>query len=113
MIGGDFNIVRSPLDKCNGNVDPRWVDKFNAWVEMWSLMEINLSGRVYSWGNNQENLIMSKLDRIFCTTGFDALFPLASARALAGVGSDHTPLSGILGKILFARNQALSLRNGG
>ena len=35
---------------------------------------------------------MYKLDRIFCTTGFDSLFPLASARALTRAGSDHTPI---------------------
>jgi hypothetical protein len=28
----------------------------------------------------------------FCTTTFDAKFPLASARALSRSGSDHTPL---------------------
>jgi hypothetical protein len=29
--------------------------------------------------NNVDNLIMSKLDRIFCSTNFKALFPLAHA----------------------------------
>ena len=34
MVGGDFNLVRSQEDKSNGNVDYRWVDRFNAWVEI-------------------------------------------------------------------------------
>jgi endonuclease/exonuclease/phosphatase family metal-dependent hydrolase len=59
---------------------------------MWALLEIGVSGRIYTWGNNQENHVMCKLDRIFCTTTFDAKFPLASARALSRSGSDHTPL---------------------
>ena len=48
--------------------------------------------RLYTWGHNQENLIMSKIDRIFCTTEFDASFPMASSRVLPRVGSDHTPV---------------------
>ena len=35
---------------------------------------------------------MSRIDRIFCTTSFDSLFPLAHAKALPRLGSDHTPL---------------------
>jgi hypothetical protein len=35
---------------------------------------------------------MCKLDRIFCTTNFDVVFPLSSARALARIGTDHTPI---------------------
>ncbi|XP_073355615.1 uncharacterized protein [Aegilops tauschii subsp. strangulata] len=92
IIGGDFNLVSSIDDKNNGNINFRWADKFNVWVDMWSLLEINMSGRLYTWGNNQENLSMDKIDRIFCTTEFDAAYPLASARVLPRVGSDHTPI---------------------
>ena len=92
IIGGDFNLVRSQEDKNNRAVDFKWVDKFNAWIEIWGLMEINVAGRHYTWSNNQENLVMSRIDRVFCTTSFEALFPLAKVEALARLGSDHTPL---------------------
>jgi hypothetical protein len=65
LIGGDFNLIRSVLDKNNDNIDYKWVDKFNTWVEMWDLLEINLDGRAYTWGNNQENQVMCRLDRVF------------------------------------------------
>jgi endonuclease/exonuclease/phosphatase (EEP) superfamily protein YafD len=32
IIGGDFNLVRSQLDKNNGIIDHRWADKFNVWI---------------------------------------------------------------------------------
>lgn len=32
MIGGDFNLVRSVMDKSNGVVNFRWVDLFNEWI---------------------------------------------------------------------------------
>ena len=92
LIGGDFNLVRSQQDKSNGSVDQKWADRFNAWIDLWALMEIGLAGRAYTWSNNQENVIMSRIDRIFCTTHLESIFPLAHARALTRVGSDHTPI---------------------
>jgi hypothetical protein len=92
IIGGDFNLVRSQLDKSNGNIDHRCANKFNAWVELWDLVEIGLPGRAFTWANNQENLIMSRIDRFFCTTELKVKFPLAHARALPRVGSDHIPI---------------------
>lgn len=38
LIGGDFNLVRYNI----GRVDNKWCDKFNAWIEIWSLLEIKL-----------------------------------------------------------------------
>lgn len=65
IVGGDFNLVRSQCDKNNGRVDFKWVDKFNSWVDFWSLVEINMTGRMYTWANNQADLIMSRIDRFF------------------------------------------------
>lgn len=92
LIGGDFNLVRSCKDKNNGNVNQKWCDNFNAWVEIWSLLEVKLSGRKFTWANNQADLIMSTIDRIFCSTEFEAMFPLGAAQALPRLGSDHTPI---------------------
>ena len=52
IVGGDFNLVRTPEDKNDGNIDFRWSDRFNSWVDMWYLLEINMSGRNYTWCNN-------------------------------------------------------------
>jgi hypothetical protein len=41
-MGGDFNLVRFQSDKSNGVINHRWSDKFNAWVEIWSLLEVKL-----------------------------------------------------------------------
>ena len=35
---------------------------------------------------------MSTIDRTYCNTELDAIFPLASTQALARIGSDHTPI---------------------
>lgn len=92
LIGGDFNLVRYKKDKSNGKVDLKWCDKFNAWIEIWSLMEIKMASRKFTWTNNQADLIMSTIDRLFCNTDLDGIFPLSSFKALPRVGSDHTPI---------------------
>lgn len=55
-------------------------------------MEIKPANRSFTWANNQENRIMARLDRIFVSTDWDKLFPLAMVKALCKEGSDHTPL---------------------
>ena len=61
-------------------------------MDIWGLLEVKLSNKKYTWANNQENLIMSTIDRIFCTTDLDAMFPLSSTLAFSRVGGDHTPI---------------------
>jgi hypothetical protein len=57
------------------------VDIFNAWIDLWSIVEIGLSGRVFTWSNNKEKNIMSKIDLICVSTKMESMFPLASATA--------------------------------
>lgn len=77
LFGGDFNLTRYQKDKSNGRINHRWSDKFNAWIHIWSLLEIKISGRQFTWANNQSNLVMSTIDRIFCTIELDVIFPSA------------------------------------
>lgn len=62
IIGGDFNLVRTQEDKSNGNLDFRWTEKFNVWVDMWSLLENDMSSRNYTLCNNQENRCLKPID---------------------------------------------------
>jgi hypothetical protein len=47
MIGGDFNLVRYQSNKSNVVIDFKWADKFNAWIDMWAMVEIGLDGRSF------------------------------------------------------------------
>lgn len=75
LTGGDFNLVRFTQDKSNHMINHRWADAFNNWVSQWGLLELNPHNKRYTWTNNQENLIMAKIDRIFVSTDWDATFP--------------------------------------
>jgi hypothetical protein len=51
LIGGDFNIIRSPQEKNSNNYDARWPFVFNAIIESINLRETVLSGRQYTWAS--------------------------------------------------------------
>jgi hypothetical protein len=82
-------LVRCQSDKSNAVVGFKWCDKFNDWVNKHSLLEIKLLGRSFTWSNNQENVVMSQIDRVFCSTKIDAQWPLGSLRALTRCPSDY------------------------
>ena len=92
VVGGDFNLVRDSSEKSTGNISQKWANLFNDWVNKFGLIELKNSGRKYTWANNQDNLVMAILDRVFITTCWDNLFPASLVKALARLGSDHTPL---------------------
>jgi hypothetical protein len=91
VLGG-VNLVRYQKDTSNGMVDFRWCDRYNEWIHKNSFLEIALMGRSFTWSNNEVTPIMSHIDRVFCNTDFDGIFPLAIARALPRNPSDHVPI---------------------
>jgi hypothetical protein len=92
LFGGDFNLVRSSRDKNNGNINHKWADAFNGWINCWGLIEINSSNKMYTWTNNQDTPVLAKLDRIIATTDWEANFPLSKVKTLDRIPSDHNPL---------------------
>lgn len=55
-------------------------------------MEISLANRKFTWANNQDNLVISLIDRVFCSTDFDHHFLFAKISALPKNQSDHNPI---------------------
>ena len=93
LIAGDFNLVRFSSDKNNGIINHKWADAFNEWVGKWALIELDPANKRFTWTNNQErNLVLAKIDRIFVTTTWEAAFPLARVTAVDRLPSDHNPL---------------------
>jgi hypothetical protein len=48
MVGGDFNIIRSPSEKNNSRYEDRWPFLFNDVINNLDLRELELSGRQYT-----------------------------------------------------------------
>jgi hypothetical protein len=68
MVGGDFNIIRSPYEKNNDHFDSRWLLLFNACIESLNLRELALSERRFMWASSAEIPTFEKLDRILVST---------------------------------------------
>jgi hypothetical protein len=54
LIGGDFNILRKESDKNKPGGTNCWNSLFNSIIDVNSLIELDLSGRMYTWSNNRE-----------------------------------------------------------
>ena len=92
LVGGDFNLIREASDKSTGAINQHWADLFNDWINKFGLLEIKINGRKYTWGNNQDNLLMPTIDRVFMSTDWAFVFRGVHLKALPRLGSDHTPL---------------------
>jgi len=92
IMGGDFNIIRSPSEKNNANYSDRWPFLFNAVIDSLNLRELELTGRKFTWANHLHNQTFEKLDRILVCTDFESKYPLTTVHALTREISDHTPL---------------------
>lgn len=51
-----------------------------------------MTGGLFTWSNNQENLVMEKFDRILINKEWEDLFPQANVKRLPREVSDHNPL---------------------
>ena len=92
VVGGDFNIIRSPEEKNNDRFDSRWSLLFNACIETLNLRELALSGRRFTWVSSAEVPTYEKLDRILVSTDWEQKFLISRVEALTRELSDHTPL---------------------
>ena len=102
VIGGDFNLLRSPADKNTSNFSWALADAFNDFISSCALREIPRVGSRYTWTNHRPSPIRSVLDRVLVCSNWDSLFPLATLKSKPIVGSDHAPL------ILDAGNHSTS-----
>jgi hypothetical protein len=69
--------------------------KFKAVLDNLELREVPLHGRKFTWTNSsmaQSEATMTRSDRMFSTTEWEEIFPLAHLHAWASMASDHSPL---------------------
>jgi hypothetical protein len=65
--GGDFNILRKESDKNKPVGTNCWSSLFNSIIDIHSLVELDLSGRLYTWSNNRDPPTFEKLDRFLAS----------------------------------------------
>jgi hypothetical protein len=93
LMGGDFNLIRSPNEKNNDRYDDRWPFLFNAVINSLDLREIELSGRKFTWANSLPEPTFERLDRVLVSTEWELKFPQATVQALPReITSNYTSL---------------------
>jgi hypothetical protein len=93
LIVGDFNLIYQATDKNNLNLNRRLMGKFRAAIDECELLEICLQNRRFTWSNERENPTMVRLDRAFCNSAWELLFPNFALHAMSTGVSDHCPIT--------------------
>lgn len=91
-IAGDFNLIYRASDKNNHNIDRAMMGQFRRLLNELVLKEVELLGRTYTWSNEREAPTLVRLDRVFCTSAWEDLFPGHMLHSTAAGISDHCPL---------------------
>jgi exonuclease III len=92
IFGGDFNIIRTNEEKNKPGILNHWSTLFNSIIEIYGLIELELTDRLYTWSNNRSNPTFEKLDRFLVNSEWDLMFHNATVRGLDRSLSDHVPL---------------------
>jgi hypothetical protein len=75
LIVGNFNLIRNPVDKNNGNFDVNLSSTFNDAIRSLALFELPQLDHLYTWSNKRDALILTRLDRAFFNQAWGVGFP--------------------------------------
>lgn len=92
LLCGDWNLIYCSQDKNNGRLDRRSMRRFRQFIDQLLIDELPLTGRLYTWSNEQDNPTMERLDRFFADLAWLELFPGHCLKPLSSDYSDHCPL---------------------
>eukprot|EP00253_Pinus_taeda_P027896 PITA_27896 len=96
IIGGDFNMITSLLEKKGGlRKLNRDAGAFADFIELAKLMDVQPSSYSFTWNNRRggEHLIASRLDRFLISESIVLEGITVSSDILPSGGSDHWPIS--------------------
>ncbi|XP_073363023.1 uncharacterized protein [Aegilops tauschii subsp. strangulata] len=91
MINGDFNVIYEARDKNNLNLNRRLMGRFRAALDRAHLREIKCKNRRFTWTSECQDPTMVSIDKVFCNTEREALFPAHMLLAASTAYSDHCP----------------------
>jgi exonuclease III len=92
LVAEDFNLIVDPEDKSRGCLHRSMMARFRRALSVLELKELYLNGRRFTWSNERERPTLEKLDRVFSTVDWKALYPDAFLSAMSTGPSDHCPL---------------------
>jgi len=91
-IGGDFNVVCFPSERSSGVGYSAAMEEFSDFIFMHNLVDLPLEDGQFTWSNNQEDQIWSRIDRFLVSPEWEERFPEVSQGRLPRLLSDHFSL---------------------
>jgi hypothetical protein len=91
MLAGDFNLIRSSVNRNRGSGNHLDMLLFNDLNQHLDLDEIEFRGRDFTWSNMQQDPLLEKLDWVFTSSSWATSYPNTSVKVLSRPVSDHTP----------------------
>ncbi len=92
-LGGDFNVVRFPSKRVGSDHFSSAMYDFSDFISTNGLIDVPLSGGMYTWSNNREVSSISRIDRYLFTVDSAEGFINISKKRLTHMNSDHFPVS--------------------
>jgi endonuclease/exonuclease/phosphatase family metal-dependent hydrolase len=91
-IIGDFNLIKNAAEKSNSNLDLRMMGRFRRTIEDLELKEIHPLGRRFTWSNERENIVQTKIDRVLMTKEWELSHLQYQLSPASTNISDHCPM---------------------
>ncbi|XP_075485270.1 uncharacterized protein LOC142524991 [Primulina tabacum] len=95
LVGGDFNEILFDYEKRGGiSRNLKQMSDFVDVIYDSGLQDMPFAGDSFTWCNRRggEETILARLDRFFCSAGWNLNFPDAEVKHLEFYGSDHRAL---------------------
>lgn len=86
VVGGDFNLIRSPDEKNNDQINFPGMQLFNDWIAELGLRELDRTGARFTWTNRQVDPTQSVLDRVLVSLEWELCCPWLRFVRLPGSG---------------------------
>ncbi|XP_073360330.1 uncharacterized protein [Aegilops tauschii subsp. strangulata] len=92
MVLSDFNMITSAADKNNSNLNHHIMRKFREFIDDNELKELYMHGRRFTWTNERDAPMMTKIDRVLVTLDWELTFTDNLLQVLSTNVSDHALL---------------------
>lgn len=83
LICGDFNVIYMAVNKNNGRLHPGTMRRFRDLLDDLSLVEVDLSGRLFTWSNGRDRPTLVRLDWAFASLDWIEQYPSHHLRCLS------------------------------
>ncbi|XP_059292232.1 uncharacterized protein LOC132045677 [Lycium ferocissimum] len=104
VVGGDFNVIRYPIERTNCLRINGAMAEFSECIEELELVDPPLFGGSFTWRRGENHRSASRIDRFLYSSTWEEQFTLIKQSVLAKIGSDHNPILLSCGELKFKKS---------